>query len=401
MLEHDRVRPSLATLRVLAERLREPVASLLDTPPPAADQARSIIQQGESLLRQHRFTDAHEVFAAGSPPARESGETRLQIRVELGVGQALAGLRQFDLAERHLVQGRRMAESISDVELTAAAANALGFLAFRGRRFAEARGIFQSALDLLNASDEPDSETRGKLLANLGRVYVELGLPVQAMQYLREGAGALRHAADPVQRALLLFNLGVAAERQRAFAESRAYFDQSEALLKVHENVRLLGTVKRSLGLLHLEEGRLADAERELVESRRLAQESHDDEGTAQTLVELARLRVRTGAVEDARRDAAEAEAIARRIHDDAEAARAAAAEAEALRAAGQLDLAVARYTQAIKAFERLGMAADLSSACRDLGYLHLTRGEDNAAAHLFARAFDLLRHSMTPSSVQ
>lgn len=401
MLEHDRVRPSLATLRVLAERLREPVASLLDTPPPAADQARSIIQQGESLLRQHRFTDAHEVFAAGSPPARESGETRLQIRVELGVGQALAGLRQFDLAERHLVQGRRMAESISDVELTAAAANALGFLAFRGRRFAEARGIFQSALDLLNASDAPDSETRGKLLANLGRVYVELGLPVQAMQYLREGAGALRHAADPVQRALLLFNLGVAAERQRAFAESRAYFDQSEALLKVHENVRLLGTVKRSLGLLHLEEGRLADAERELVESRRLAQESHDDEGTAQTLVELARLRVRTGAVEAARRDAAEAEAIARRIHDDAEAARAAAADAEALRAAGQLDLAVARYTQAIGAFERLGMAADLSSACRDLGYLHLTRGEDNAAAHLFARAFDLLRHSMTPSSVQ
>lgn len=401
MLEHDRVRPSLATLGVLADRLREPVASLLDAPPLPAEQARAIIQRGESLLRQHRFTDAHEVFTAGASAARESGDPRLQIRVELGVGQALAGLRQFDLAERHLVQGRSMAESISDVELTAAAANALGFLAFRGRRFAEAREIFQSALDLLSASGARDSETRGKLLANLGRVYVELGLPGQAMQYLREGASALRGAADPVQRALLLFNLGVAAERQRAFAASHAYFDQAEALLKVHENVRLLGMVKRSLGLLHLEEGRLADAEGELVESRHLAQESHDDEGMAQTLVELARLRARTGAVEAARRDAAEAEAIARRIHDDAEAARAAAADAEALRAAGHLELAIARYTQAIEAFERLGMAADLSSACRDLAYLRLARGEYDAAAQSFARAFDLLRQSTTPSSVQ
>ncbi len=401
MLEHDRVRPSLATLRVLAERLHTPVASLLDAPPPPAEQARAIIQRGESLLRQHRFTDAHEVFTAGASAARESGDTRLQIRVELGVGQALAGLRQFDLAERHLAQGRSMAESASDVELTAAAANALGFLAFRARRFAQAREIFQSALDLLNASGAHDSETRGKLLANLGRVYVELGLPAQAIQCLREGALALRNASDPVQRALLLFNLGVAAERQRAFAESHAYFDQAETLLRVHENVRLLGTVKRSLGLLHLEEGRLVDAERELIESRHLAQQSHDDEGTAQTLVELARLRARTGAVDAARRDAAEAEAIARRIHDDAEAARAAAADAEALWAAGQLDLAISRYTEAIDVFERLDMAADLASACRDLGYLRLALGEHDAAARHFARAFDLLRQSTTLSPTQ
>lgn len=399
MLEHDRVRPSLATLRVLAERLGEPVASLLDAPPPPAEQARVIIQRGESLLRQHRFTDAHELFTAGASVARESGDSRLQIRVALGLGQALAGLRQFDLAERHLVQGRSMAESISDVELTAAAANALGFLAFRARRFGQAREIFQSGIDLLNASGARDGETLGKLLANLGRVYVEIGLPAQAMQCLREGASALRRASDPAHRALLLFNLGIAAERQRAYAESRAYFDQAEALLRVHENVRLLGMVKRSLGLLHLEEGRLADAERELAESLQLAQQSHDDEGTAQTLVERSRLRTRSGAVDAARHDAAEAEAIARRIHDDAEAARAAAADAEALRAAGHLDLAISRYTQAIDAFERLGMAADLTSACRDLGYLRLARGEHDAAARHFARAFDLLRQSAAPSS--
>ncbi|MGH2435433.1 MAG: helix-turn-helix domain-containing protein, partial [bacterium] len=286
MLEHDRVRPSLATLGVLAERLNTPLASLLDAPPLPAEQARVVAQRGESLLRQHRFAEAYEVFTAGVPAAGESGDLRLQIRVALGVGQALAGLRQFDLAERYLNQGWSMAQSVADVELTAAAANALGFLAFRARRFAHAREIFQSALDELDARGAPHGELRGKLLANLGRVYVELGLPVQAMEFLRESESALRGAADPVQRALLLFNLGVAAERQQAFAESHAYFDQAEALLKVHENVRLLGTVKRSLGMLHLAEGRLADAERELMESRRLAEQSHDDEGAAQTLVE-------------------------------------------------------------------------------------------------------------------
>lgn len=398
MLEHDRVRPSLATLQVLAGRLGQPLVSFLDAPPAPADQARVIVQRGESLLRQHRFSDAIEAFNAAAVPARESGARAPRIRIELGLGQALAGLRQFDLAERHLQEGRTMADAAGDVELAAAAANALGFLAFRARRLAQAREVFQSGLDLLRRSGAEGSETRGKLLANLGRVYVELGLPAQALACLHEASTQVGRSADPSHRALLLFNLGVASERQRAYVEAQGYLEQAEALLQVHENLRLLGMVKRSLGMLRLEQGRLQDAEGELAESLQLARQSHDDEGAAQTLVEQARLHVRRGDVDRARRDAAEAQAIARRIQDEAEAARAAAADASALAASGQTDDAAARYVEAIGVFERLGMAADLAAACRDLGFVHLARTEHEQAARQFARAFDLLRAERIPS---
>ena len=395
MIEHDRVRPSLATLGVLAERLHRPVPALLDAPPPAAEQASVVLRRGEALLRQHRFPEALEAFTAAARVAATGADLHLVIRSELGLGQSLAGLRQLDLAEAHLQEAQRLAERSGDSELIASAANALGFCAFRARQFARARTIFQSGIDRLQEAGVRDGEALGKLLSNLGRAYVELGLPAQALECLHQAVSVLGRAADPVHRALLLFNLGVAAERQQAFAEADGYLQQAEALLRLHENLRLLGTVKRSTGMLRLDQGRLAEAEQELRESLHLATQCRDDEGAAQTLVELARLQVRHGRVDAARRFAGEAVAIARRIQDEAEEARAVAADGAALREAGDLDQAAARYAEAVATFDRLGMAADLGAACRDLGFVALALGQHEAAARHFARAFD----AMTPGS--
>jgi len=398
MIEHDRVRPSLATLQVLAERLRQPLPALLDAPPPPAERAAVACRRGEALLRQHRFTEALEAFTAATAVAGESLDIRLQVRAVLGVGQALAGLRQFDLAERRLQEARQLAERSGDDELAASAANAQGFLAFRARQFGRARASFQSGIDRLHRVGIHEGETLGKLLSNLGRTYVELGLPAQALECLRQAVPLLDRATDPAQRALLLFNLGVASERQQAFAEADGYLQQAEVLLRLHENLRLLGMVKRSAGILRLAQGRLAEAEQDLEESPQLARQCHDDEGVAQTLVELARLAVRRGNVEAARGLAGEAEAIAGRIQDAAEEGRAAAADGAALAAAGRFTEAQARYVAAREVFQRLDMAADLSAACRDLGFVHLALGQHEAAAREFARAFETLRQSASVS---
>ncbi|MDR7451431.1 MAG: tetratricopeptide repeat protein [Armatimonadota bacterium] len=394
MIEHDRVRPSLATLQLLAGRLRLPLSALLDAPPPVSVRAAVACRRGDSLLRQHRFTEALEAFTSAAPPAEESADPRLRIRVALGRGQALAGLRQFDLAAPVLEEARLLAEELGDDELVAAAANAQGFLAFRARQFARARALYQIGIDRLRAAGVQDGELLGKLLSNLGRVYVELGLPAQALDALRQAIPLLSRAGDPAQRALLFFNLGVASERQQAFDEADRYLQQAEVLLRLHENLRLLGVVKRSAGILRLGQGRLDEAEADLQESLHLARRCGDDEGTAQTLVELARLEVRRGRADAARAMAAEAEAIARRIYDEAELGRAAAADGAALAAAGRLAEAALRLRDAEEIFERLEMAGELSAACRDLGFVYLALGQHEAAASSFARAFRL----MTPA---
>lgn len=389
MIEHGRVRPSLATLGVLANRLRRPVGELLDDAPPPHEQAGVTLRRAEALLRQHRFDEALEVCRAATAAAAAADEPALRIRAALAQGQALAGLRRLDDAEPPLREARELAEALGDLDLIAQAANALGFCAFRARRFAQARLLFQEGVDRLRAARVRDGEALGKLLSNLGRVYVELGLPAQALECLHEAVSVLGRAADPAHRALLLFNLGVAAERQQAFAEADGYLLQAEALLRLHENLRLLGTVKRSTGILRLGQGRLDEAARELLESRHLAAQCGDGEGEAQTLVELARLEARRGQPDAARALAAEAEALARRVRDQAEEARAVAADAGALRVGGRLEEAASRFAEAIAAFERLEMAAELREAFRDLGFVLLALGRHEEAARRFAQAFE------------
>lgn len=48
------------------------------------------------------------------PPGRVRDDLAYQVRCELGRGQALAGLRQFDLAESHLTTAKEAAERAGD-----------------------------------------------------------------------------------------------------------------------------------------------------------------------------------------------------------------------------------------------------------------------------------------------
>src|SRR5947209_4879178 len=290
MVEHDLVRPSLATLKVLAERLGKPLSHFFDDE--AAPSAQVQLHHAEALLRQHRFAEALEAFTAASAPPH----TADQARWALGAGQAL--------------------------------------------------------------------------------------------DYFRQAAETLAAAADPFHLGLLYFHVGVAWERQHSFDRAREFLQRSAELFAVHENIRLLGMVKRSLGMLHLEEGALAAAQEELDASLRLAGQCGDDEGMAQTLVELARLRARGGDAGGALRAAEDAASLATRIGDEAELARARAALADALAVAGRRDEAAVRYQEAVAGFQALGMTGDLIRVCRDLGFLLMQQEKGEEAARWFALAF-------------
>ena len=384
MVEHDRVRPSLKTLRLLARRLGVSVRALVDDDPLEGGELQ--VRLGEGLLRQHRFSEALQVFARIPAASMESRTARA--RRALGMGQACAGVRRFREAARHLQEASALAADSGDLDLMAACANALGFVALRARRYARAREILQGAVDALRRAGHTRTETYGKLLANLGRAYLELGLPVQAQEFFRQAADVLAPAVDPYHQGLLYFNLGIACERQRAFEQAREYLDRAAHLFTLHENVRLLGAVRRSVGMLLLEQGHMDQARAALQDSLRLARQCGDREGVAQTLVELARLHARSGDPDGARRAAAEARDLAHQLDDPAERGRAIAAEAEALAAEHRWGEAAERYREAAAVFERLGMDGEYRRSCRDLGFTLLRSGQGEEAAGWFARAF-------------
>ncbi len=388
MLEHDKVRPSLETLRVIAGRLNVPVSHLLDADPSPRRQVAVKLELGRALLRQHHFTEAMEAFQEAERAMASDGPMELAFRIQIGLGQALTGLQQFDLAEVHLERGRTLADALGRPDLVARVASATGFLSLRKRDFPAARDAFARGLVAIRSAVPTDAEVEGVLLTNLGRTYSEMGLPAQALECYQEALARLEPLGDMGALGLLHFNLGVAHERQQTFDLARVHLERAAVLFETQENLQLLGTVKRSLGILLINRGRPQEGAEVLQQSLALASRLADDVGRAQTLTELARASILQGDVETARAQAEEAIRLAVKMQDPAEAALAESVMAAICHREGRIDEAASRYAYALNEFERLEMAGEVARVSRDYAFLLMERGDESQAARLFAKAF-------------
>jgi tetratricopeptide (TPR) repeat protein len=390
MLEHDKVRPSLETLRILASRLDVALADLVQAEPPPRRQVGVKLELGRALLRQHRFTEAMEAFqeAERAAGADASAQTETRFRIHIGLGQALTGMGQYELAEGHLVRSQTLAAALGRPDLVARVASATGYLSLRRRDLPAARDAFARGLHALRTATPGDAEFEAALLNNLGRTYSDLGLPAQALECLQAALGRIAPLGDLVTLGLLHFNLGVTHERQQAYERAREHLEKAAALFEAQESLRLLGTVKRSLGILLINRGQAAEGAEVLHESLVLADQTADDLGRAQTLTELARASLMHGNVEAARAQAEEAIRLSVRLQDPAEAARAESVMAAVCHREGRVDEAAHRYAYALREFERLQAADEVARVGRDYAFLLLERGDEVTAARLFAKAF-------------
>ena len=387
MLEHDKVRPSLDTMRVLAGRLGVSLSELLDAAPPPQKQVIVKLKLAGTLLHQHRFTDALEAFQDAERAAPDA-TMETAFRIHMGMGQALTGLQQYDLALDRLERGRALAGTLGRPDLVARVASATGFLRLRQRDFPAAREEFHHGLTAIRSVVPVDTEFEGGLLTNLGRTYTDLGLPVQALECFRAALERLEGVGDITALGALHFNLGVAYERQRAFDLARRHLEKAAALFEAQENAKLLGTVKRSLGILLIDRGHAAEAAEVLKQSLEVATRTADDIGRAQTLTELARAALALGDLATARAGADEAIRLAVRLQDPLEAARAESVMAAVCQREGRFDEAAHRYAYALEQYETLNAAVDVARVSRDYAFLLMERGEEVRAARHFARAF-------------
>jgi tetratricopeptide (TPR) repeat protein len=388
MLEHDKVRPSMETLTILAHRLGVEVSALLDVDPPVARQLTVKLEAGLALLRQHRFTEAMEVYQAAEHLAGAQPAPEMAFRVHIGLGQALTGLNQFDLAAQHLERGRALAATLGRPELIARVASATGFLSLRKRDYPAARDFFTRALTAARSAIPIEGDLEGVILMNLGRTFSELGLPAQALDCYQGALARLEPLGDIATLGLLHFNLGVAYERQHSYESARHHFERAAGLYEAHENIRLLGSVKRSIGMLLLSQGKVQEGASVLKETLAINTQMSDDLGRAQTLTELARASVLHGDLGVARAQAEEAIRLAIKLEDPSEAARAESVMASICERQGRLDEAANRYLYALQQFEKMHNAGEVARVSREYAFLLMRRGEERQAAHLFAKAF-------------
>ncbi|MGH2404521.1 MAG: tetratricopeptide repeat protein [bacterium] len=388
MLEHDKVRPSLETLRILAGRLSVPVGDLLDADPPPRKLAAAKLELGNALLRRNSYTEAMEAFQDAERASADDASLEFAFRIHNGIGQALMGMRQFDLARDHLERAQTIADALGRPDLLSRVAGATGILCLRQRDFPAARDAFTRGLAALRSASPIDPEIEGSLMHSLGRAYSEMGLLAQAMECYQVALQRLEPLGDVATMGLVHFNLGVAHERQRSFDLARLHLEKAATLFEAQENLQLLASVKRSLGIMLIDRGRPEEAAEILEQCLAIATRTADDIGRAKTLTELARVSMMNGDLGTARTEVEEAIRLAVKVQDPAEAALAESVMAAICQREGRLDEAAHRYAYALEQFERLKMSTEVARVSRDYGFLLLERGEESPAAQYFARAF-------------
>ncbi len=392
LVEKGRARPSIETLVLLAQRLQKPVGYFLEEDAPLGKQALTVmLASAWTALKRGEFTQAGETFSEALAVAQQQHDETPEAECRIGLGSAMAGLRQFDLAREHVRRGGELAAVARDPRQLARVSQVRGLIEYYQRNLPAAREHFLEGHRLLQASGQADPSLAGSLLLNLGNTYQEIGDFAEALRWFREALSVLEPTQDLHRIGMVHVQLGAAQRDGGNHEAALAHLTRAEHIFELLEDIRLLASARTSIGIMLLEQGQIDDAIDHLRHSLRIKERISDDPGRARTLTELARALAAKRAFHDAEQALADADRLARKLADTTEAARIQLVRARLLRGQGHLSEAVRHYKQAITSFDQLGMRPDLAGACNELGELLIQQKRPSEAAPYLARALQEL----------
>ncbi len=393
LVEKGRAKPSVDTLLLLARRLQTPAAFFLDEGTPLSQKTlRVVLQSAWVSLKQGEFTRAAETFAEALAIAQHQHDENAEAESSIGLGSALAGLRQFDLAVQNVLRGKDLAEAAHNQEHLARVCHVLGLIEYYRRNLPAAREHFLAGHRLLEELGDPDTSLAGSFLLNLGNTYQEIGDPTEASRWYHKALTILEPTQDLSRIGLVHVQLGAAHRDSGSHDVALAHLARAEHIFELLEDVRLLAQVRNSMGIMLLEQGQIDEALAHLKNSLRIKEHLGDDPGRARTLTEIARALMAKRAFPEAEKTLVEADRLTKKIEDATEGARIQVVRARLHRALGHLMDAVRHYKQAITSFDTLGMRADLAHACNELGEVLIEHKRPSEAAPYLARALQELK---------
>ena len=303
----------------------------------------------------------------------------------LGAGYYAMG--DLDRALRYYTRSLELAAAAGDHRTRG---NALGNIASvhkdRGE-FAVAAEIYERALKTRALTGDRRGEAAD--LNNLGLVVAALGDLKGAEEYFRRALELNRHDGRNRAAANNLTNLANLSTRRGHYDEALGLYNEALALRRETGDRQGEALDLQNLGLLHLSWGDYPAALRSLQASLAILQEIGMPVWRAEVRGDIAEVRTAMGHLQAARVDLAEA--VAEAGGDEYLAPALAMQRADLLTELNELDQAAGLYREARAGYERLDDATGQAEAEAGLGYLHLTRGDYDAAEEAFSRALHVL----------
>jgi HTH-type transcriptional regulator, quorum sensing regulator NprR len=373
-VERNRATPSLAKLRLLAERLGLPLGHFTgDSSPLELSYLRKSAELAVKAKEPERALVLLEEAMAYTLTANERADL---LRIE---GTALDEMQRLPEA---LVahQNAAAAAPPDDPELNSAIYCEIATVLNEQEQFNSAVEAGLRALQWLDRGKHPDPALRSRILTNLGRSTYYLGQLDQAHAYFGKGLDAASDSESLYRIANAHMGLGVSARAQGKLDEAIEHCNRALELWARLGQERTANRVLNNIGDVHYAAGRRAQAwefqERCLIRSREL----HDDPSIGNAALELARYALEAGKLDLALRFARESQAGAERAGDHMRQAVAAAIEGASAERRGHRSIANRLFRTAMTMLLEREVGGKLAEVCAMYGEVLRGRGEADRA---------------------
>jgi len=373
-VERNRATPSLAKLRLMAERLGLPLGHFTGDRSPLElsylrKSAQLAIKAGEPDRALHLLEEA----AAHTMTANERADLQ---RIS---GMALDALHRLPEA---LVAHQTAAAAAppDDPELNGAIYAEIGTVLNQQEQFNSAVEAGLRALQWLERSKHADPALRSRVLTNLGRSCWSLGQLEQAHAFHTQALEAATDAESLFRIANAHMALGITA---RAKGQLDAAIEHCNRALEIHARIkqeRAANRVLNNIGDVHYAAGRKAQAWDFQHRCLRRAREIADDFEIGAAAGELARYALEAGEEADALEFARESQRASERSKDHLHQALAAAIEGAAAEKLGHKKLADRQFRAATTMLIERNAAGKLSEVCAMYADILRSRGENDRA---------------------
>jgi transcriptional regulator with XRE-family HTH domain len=378
-VECNRATPSLAKLRLIAERLGLPLGHLTGDYSPL--EFTALRKSAELAIKAREPAQALAMAEEAAALARTANE---RADVERIRGMALDALNRLPEALVALQTAAADAPP-DDPELNAAIYTEIGTVLNEQEQFNVAVEAGRRALNWLDRARHADPAIRARVLTNLGRSCWALGQLEQAHQFSLQALAAATDAESLFRIANAHMSLGVTARAKGLFDEAIEHCNRA---LDIHARIkheRAANRILNNIGDVHYAAGRKAEAwdaqSRCLQRSRELSDEL--EIGVAAEA--LARYALDAGKYQDALQLARESQLAAERSQDHLHQALAAAIEGVAAERLGHPKIADRRFRIAANLLVEREAGGKLSEVCAMYAEVLRRRGEQD-------RAFAIMR---------
>jgi len=369
LIETGKVRPSMRSLRILANRLRVPVTSLLAPTTTRVPFDQDSVAELARLCRDHQY---QQVLVKAGEILEWSRAPDLIASAHHFMGEALCRIDRPEEALEHLRPARELFEALDDDQDRVAEAMELEALALQISEDPRALDVAEDALRRYRAGPRRRPEVESRLLQRVATILTARLEYAQAQALYDEAmqvAGGVRDLGRLARlyHGLAICHHGVGNVRVATELLTKAHtlYEAEERLAGVTAGSDL-ARVENDLGVQLLRQGDLARAEEFVLSSINRYQQGGLERRLSRSLLTLGELRQRQGRLDDAVATTEQARDLAERLDERHALAVSHRQLAEVFTAQGRRDEAVASFERAMAILDAAGLEQPYAD-CRQL----------------------------------